>query len=145
MNSATLKLEPSQSRVGIGGILSRHFAILKPPPRLKVSEWADEYRELSREANAKGGKWRALPVQVEPMDAVLQPDVRSVVLQWASQVTGKTEICNNVIGFFIHMDPAPILFMDATLEMAEAWSKDRLAPMLRDTDALRGLVKDVRS
>jgi phage terminase large subunit GpA-like protein len=32
-----------------------------------------------------------------------------------------------------------------TLEMAQAFSKDRLAPMLRDTPALKGSVKDPRS
>src|SRR3954463_7431510 len=133
MNSATLKLEPSQSRVGIGGILSRHFAILKPPPRLKVSEWAAQYRELSREANAKGGKWRSLPTQIEPMDAIHEPDVESVALQWAAQVTGKTEIINNIVGYHIHQDPCSMLKIDPTLEMAEAWSKDRLSTMIRDT------------
>ena len=57
----------------------------------------------------------------------------------------KTEIINNVIGFHIHQDPAPILLVQPTIEMAETWSKDRLAPMLRDTPVLRGLVKDPRS
>ena len=35
--------------------------------------------------------------------------------------------------------------MQPTLEMAETWSKDRLATMLRDTPCLRGKVKDPRS
>lgn len=58
---------------------------------------------------------------------------------------GKTEILNNILGYFVHQDPAPILFIQPTLDMAEAWSKDRLAPMIRDTDALTGLFRDAKT
>ena len=63
----------------------------------------------------------------------------------SSAQVGKTEIINNVIGFHMHHDPAPILLVQPTIEMAETWSKNRLAPMLRDTPALKGLVSDPRS
>lgn len=78
------------------------------------------------------------------MDALGDPSVEAVVIMSSAQI-GKTEIINNVIGYHIHLDPAPILLLQPTLEMAEAWSKDRFAPMLRDTDSLRGLVKDPRT
>jgi len=58
---------------------------------------------------------------------------------------GATEIINNAIGYHIDQDPAPILLVLPTKEIAEAWSKDRLAPMLRDTPRLRGKVSDVKS
>jgi phage terminase large subunit GpA-like protein len=67
-----------------------------------------------------------------------------IVVMKAAQV-GWTEILNNAVGFHIDQDPAPLLVIQPTLEMAEAWSKDRLAPMLRDTPVLRGKVKDPRS
>jgi phage terminase large subunit GpA-like protein len=47
----------------------------------------------------------------------------------AAQV-GCTESLGNIIGFHIDQDPAPILVAQPTVEMAEAWSKDRLAPMM---------------
>jgi len=78
------------------------------------------------------------------MDAFSDPSIETVVVMSSAQV-GKTEIINNAIGFHIHQDPAPILLVQPTIEMAETWSKDRLAPMLRDTPVLRGLVKDPRS
>lgn len=62
----------------------------------------------------------------------------------SSQI-GKTEIINNIIGYFAHQDPSPILLIQPTLDMAETWSKDRLAPMIRDTDALTDLFGDPRS
>jgi phage terminase large subunit GpA-like protein len=117
-----------------------------PPPTLTVSQWADQYRKLSSESAAEPGQWRTdrAPYQRGIMDAVRDPVVAEVVVQKAAQV-GWTEIINNVIGFHIHQEPAPILLLQPTLEMAEAWSKDRLAPMIRDTPVLRGRIADPRS
>ena len=78
------------------------------------------------------------------MNAVGEPGVREVVFMTSAQI-GKTEIINNICGFFIHQDPAPILLIQPTLELAETWSKDRLTPMLRDTEVLSDLVRDPRS
>lgn len=78
------------------------------------------------------------------MDAVNDPAVETVVVMKSAQV-GWTEILGNVIGFFIDNDPCPILIIQPTLEMGEAWSKDRLAPMVRDTPALHNKIKDAKS
>ena len=78
------------------------------------------------------------------MDAISNPAIRDVVVMAGAQV-GKTEMLLNCIGFHIAHDPSPILVVQPTLEMAQSFSKDRLAPMLRDTPALRGKVKDPRS
>lgn len=78
------------------------------------------------------------------MDAVSDPSVHTIVVMSSAQV-GKTEVLLNAIGYYVDQDPSPILVVQPTLEMAEAFSKDRLAPMLRDSPALRGKVKDPRS
>jgi phage terminase large subunit GpA-like protein len=78
------------------------------------------------------------------MDAVSDPAVGVVVVKSSAQV-GKSEVLLNVIGFHIQHDPAPILGLQPTLEMAEAFAKDRLAHMLRDSPGLSGLVADPRS
>lgn len=63
----------------------------------------------------------------------------------SSAQVGKTELLLNIIGYYIDYDPSPILLLQPTLEMAQAFSKDRLAPMLRDTPALKGKVSDIKS
>lgn len=78
------------------------------------------------------------------MDAVNDPTVHTVVVMKAAQI-GWTEILNNVLGYFIDQDPAPVLMVQPTLEMATAWSKDRFAPMVRDTPALVNKVADSKS
>ena len=78
------------------------------------------------------------------MDAFSDPQYSEIVIMSGSQI-GKTEIINNIIGYFIEHDPRPILCLQPTLSMAQTWSKDRLALMLRDTPCLRGKVKDARA
>jgi len=122
------------------------FALFKPIAPLTVTEWADQYRVLSKESSAKPGRFDSTlaPYQRDPMDSVADDTVERVVLMWASQ-TGKTETINNIVGFHIDWKPSPILVLQPTLEMAETWSKDRLVPMVRDTPRMHGKVQDPRS
>jgi phage terminase large subunit GpA-like protein len=119
---------------------------LKPPPRLTVSQWADEHRQLSSESSAEAGRWSTSRAEYQRgmMDAVSDADIETVVLMTAAQI-GKTELINNVVGFHIHQDPAPMLVVQPTLEMAQTWSKDRLAPAIRDTPVLSEKIGDPRS
>lgn len=121
--------------------------ILSPPPILTVSEWADRYRRLSAESAAEPGQWNTdrAPYQREIMDAVNDPMCEHIIIMSSAQV-GKTEIILNIIGYYIDYDPAPILIVQPTVKpMAEDFSKDRLAAMIRDTPALSGKVHDAKS
>jgi phage terminase large subunit GpA-like protein len=114
------------------------LSALEPPPSLTVSEWADAYRMLSAEASAEPGRWSTAraPYQRAIMDAFNDPLVETIVVMSSSQV-GKSEQILNILGYQVDLDPAPILVVQPTLAMAEAFSKDRLATMIRDTPALR--------
>lgn len=118
----------------------------RPPPKFTVSEWAGAYRYLSSEASAEPGKWlnARAPYQVGLMDALNDPAVQEVVVMTSAQV-GKSETLLNAVGYFSHQDPSPMLMVQPTLEMAQAFSKDRLAPMIRDTPALKAVFPDARS
>ncbi len=127
-------------------IRSQIYKRLKPPPKLTISEWADQFRKLSPESSAEPGSWNTSRAEYQRgiMDALSDPSIETVVVMSSAQV-GKTEILNNAIGYFISQDPSPMLVVQPTLDMAQTWSKDRLAPMLRDTPILGGLVKDPRA
>ena len=116
------------------------------PPDMTVSEWADAYRMLSPESSAEPGRWRTdrAPYQKEIMDAVSDDRCYKVVIQSSAQI-GKTEIILNMIGYHIDYDPAPMMYVLPTDTMAEAFSKDRVSPMIRDTPSLKQRVESVKS
>ena len=127
-------------------IIEQCVKVVKPPKKLTVSQWADEYRQLSSEASAESGKWRTSRAEYQRgiMDAFSDPNIHTVVWMSSAQV-GKTEVLLNIIGYFIDQDPSPMLLLQPTLDMAQAFSKDRVAPMVRDTKVLTGKVKDSKA
>ena len=83
---------------------------LAPPPELKISEWADQYRVLSREASAEAGGWSTERAEYQRgiMDAITDEKIDEVVVMSSAQV-GKTEIILNTIGYYISQDASPIM------------------------------------
>ena len=122
------------------------FSNYKPPEDITVSEWATKYRVLSRENAAEAGPWRnsRTPYLVEVMDSFTDPMIKKITLVSSSQV-GKSELLNNVLGYIIHQDPASTLFVQPTVDDAKKFSRLRIAPMIRDSEALRERVADVKS
>ncbi len=57
----------------------------------------------------------------------------------------KTEVLLNFLGFIADVDPGPVLLVEPRAEDAKALSKDRVAPMFRQTPCLRGKIAAVKS
>ena len=119
---------------------------LTPPPTLTLSQWAEDHARLSSEDSAEKGRWRPerAPYQREIMDAFTNPLIHTVAVMSAAQI-GKTLILKVLMGYYMDQDTAPILVVVPTVSEAQVFSKVRLAPMLRDTPKLRGVVKDATS
>lgn len=121
--------------------------VLKPPPRLSVSAWADLHRRLDSQSSAEPGRWYTSRAEYQRgiMDACSDPTINEVVVMAGAQL-GKTETLLNVIGYHIQHQPCPILYLMPTVEMAQSFSKDRLsAGLLRSTPVLQDKVRDPRS
>src|SRR5215469_8723821 len=128
-------------------MLSLCFGLCRPPSKLRLSEWADRYRVLSSESSAEPAQWVTdkAPYERDIMNAISDPLVPRVCVQKASQVGVTDCAIVNPVGFHIDQDPCPILVVQPTIEMAEAFSTDRLAPLLRDSPRLRGKVSEPRA
>ena len=120
------------------------YSAFKPPRRLTLSEWADTYAYLSVESSAEGGRWHTLPYQKGIMDAISDPLIEQVSLMKSARV-GYSKILNHVIAYHIHQDPCPLMLVQPTIEDAQGYSKEEIAPMLRDTPCLAGLVSDAKA
>lgn len=118
----------------------------RPQPRMGMDEWAERYRVVSREASDLAGEWRndVAPYLAEIMRALSDRVTQEVTFVAPSQ-SGKSEVGLNAIGYFMHQEPSPIIVVQPTVETGEAFSKDRVAPMIRDSEVLGALVGPVRS
>lgn len=132
--------------VGLQRLDARDWCRWAPPPRLTVSEWADRERVLPAASSAEPGRWRTdrTPYLREIMDAITDRRTETIVVMKSSQ-TGLTEVLLNAIGYHMHLDPCPMMLIEPTLDISGAMSKDRIAPMLRTTPALRDIVGTPRA
>jgi phage terminase large subunit GpA-like protein len=79
------------------------------------------------------------------MDACCDPKNTEVVIMSAAQL-GKSEALLNIIGYHIDNDPSPILMLQPSLDMAQSFSKDRVANgLLASTPCLKDKVKSPRA
>lgn len=120
---------------------------LLPPPRLSVSDWAEQNRILSSKDSSEPGPYRVTrtPYAKEPQDALsMHSPVRKVVLMWGAQ-TSKSTIGLNWIGSVIDLKPGPTMVVQPTLDLAKRFSTQRLAPMIVESPALRRKVRENKS
>jgi phage terminase large subunit GpA-like protein len=121
--------------------------MLRPPPQLTVSQWADQHRVLSTRASSEPGPWRTsrTPYLRDIMDALsaVHP-ARRVVFMKGAQV-GASEGGNCWLGYIMHYVPAPVLAVQPTVELAKRFSRQRIDPLLEETPALRERVAPARA
>jgi phage terminase large subunit GpA-like protein len=121
--------------------------MLRPPPQLTVSQWAERHRVLSTRASSEPGPWRTArtPYLRDIMDALsaVHP-ARRVVFMKGAQV-GASEGGNCWLGYIMHHVPAPVLAVQPTVELAKRFSRQRIDPLLEETPALRERVAPARA
>ena len=129
----------------LAGLLNEALATnLRPPPKLRLSEWAETYAVLSRETSAQTGRFHAFPYQVGMMDAVTDPLVQRITVMKSARV-GYTKVLDHVVGYYVHQDPSPILVVQPRVEDAEDYSGTEIEPMLRDTPVLAAITGDLKA
>lgn len=119
--------------------------VLKPEPKLTVSQWAEQYRELDASSNIQG-RWSndATPYLVEIMDCLNDPVVREIYFCKASQIGG-TEALINMLSYVITMAPGPSMIVYPTDDLAKEVSNNRLRPAFRTTKEVRRLFRETKS
>lgn len=115
--------------------------IAHPLPRLSIAEWADSFRVVPAGTSPEPGPWSTsrAPYLREPMESITADGPSHVVMMFASQV-GKSEVLLNALGYYACQDPSPQLLLQPTLDIAEAFSRERLEPMIRATPALSEVI-----
>ncbi len=144
MGARDFELELVDAQQRVDEVLRQYAA---PPQRVDVSLWSQQSIVLSAKDSAEPGPYRVerTPYAREPMDALSQHSpVEEVVLMWGAQ-TGKTRIGSNWLGYLVDTNPGPVMIVQPTIDMAKRYSRQRLAPMIEESPALRLKVRENRS
>lgn len=88
-----------------------------------------------------GGKWKTSKMEVArgPMLAATEAGVRVLTAMTATQLL-KSSLLLSVFGYFAHLDPCPMMLVQPKDDAADAFSKERVTPVIAATPALRRLV-----
>ena len=115
-----------------------------PPPDLTVSQWAEANRIMPKGTTSRPGPWRSEVYQRGIMDALCDPLVNEVVWMKSTQV-GASEILNNIIGYFIDLDPKPMMMVQPTETNAKDYGRKRITPMIQACPKLRDKVREAKT
>ena len=119
------------------------LAGFKPPPRLRLSEYANEYAVMTGSA-AEKGRWNTLPYQREILDCFTDPTVETIAVMKSARV-GWTKMLGVAVQFYSHQDPCPVMIVQPVKEDAEGYSKEEIKPLFEDTPCLRGLITEAKA
>ena len=131
----------------IGQLFQMAMGKAIPESSLTVSGWADSYRFLGKPGGAQPyQKWHTgkVPFMKEVMDCATNPRVTTIVVMGSSQV-GKTEAMNNIVGYFMAVDPCPIKIIQPSIKTAIGYSKGKLDALIEGTPSLAELVPSKKS
>jgi phage terminase large subunit GpA-like protein len=140
MNSLTpSKQEIARCRALIYGPDVRN--VWRPPPKMSLVEWADQFRYVASKTSATPGRWKTKnqPCAFGIMQAVTARDTVTVTVMSGTQIV-KTELLINLASFYVAQDPSPILFVQPTQGAVEDFSKERFAPTVECTPQLRAVI-----
>jgi phage terminase large subunit GpA-like protein len=101
-------------------------------PDMTVSQYAERYRTLPP-GTPYPGSWRndITPYMVEIMDNLsVSSPTQEVVFCKSAQVGATAGLMENFIAYCIDVNPSPILYVTANLELLKSWTDRRLAPLL---------------
>lgn len=112
--------------------------VLRPTPRLTVSEWAEKNRILP-DGNSIPGPWRnsVTPYLVEIMDAFSDDMIEEIYYIKSTQVGG-TSSMENMLGSLIDQDPGPAMVVYPSDDLAERTVESKLEPMIFNCKNLAG-------
>lgn len=124
------------NREGVRRAMRRSLSMLRPPPDLAPSAWAEANVRIPQ-GNAIPGPYRIAnaPYQREPMDMFVNPDCYRVTLKWGAQV-GKTLTLLCIQGYAIDMRPRSQMMMQPSQADAQTWLETKFNPLVESSPSI---------
>lgn len=117
---------------------SRLFSNLSPRERWTPSEWSENCRVLTDKESSDAGPYRfdVTPYWRFVCDQAAAPGIEEIIVVKGAQI-GWSELTQNIMGYWIDLDPGPILVLAPDQKSAENFRDERIQPLIEGTDAIR--------
>lgn len=117
----------------------RAFRRLRPPPRVALSQWAEQNIYLPEGVSARPGRLRLWQFQKGIADAISDPAIERVTVLKCVRV-GYSTLAAAATASFMANDPAPILTVLPTDDDCRNFIVSDLEPILENSAAVSGLL-----
>jgi hypothetical protein len=152
----TIKWSPSRRRVFRDQRESQtlgHWRVswtaYREEPMVRLSRKLDRMRSIDNGCPGRSQRRRIVKIELAPTVPLCCIEVDSpsrLYLCGKGWIpTHNTEAGNNWIGYVIHQAPGPMMAVAPTVELAKRNSKQRLDPLIEESEVLRERVKERRS
>lgn len=126
-------------------LIREAYGFFLPPKKMTVSEWAIENRFMPKGTTSRPGHFHPEVFQIEMMNVILDPNVHEIVVMKCTGMGYSDAVLNNIIGYFIDVDPKPMMLVQPTIDNAKDYGKKRITPMIEACPSLREKVRSVTS
>lgn len=129
---------------GVTRAIRKAQLLLRPPPDLLPSEWAEANVRIPI-GNAVPGliRFDNAPYQREPLDMTADPTCQRVTLQWGAQV-GKTTLALCAQAYRIGQNPMSQIMMQPSQGDLHTWLETKFNPLIEANDGLRDVIAKPR-
>ena len=130
---------------GLKKSINKAARMLKPPPKLLPSEWAESIVRIPI-GNAVPGliRFDNAPYQREPLDMTVNPECQRITLMWSAQV-GKTMLALCAQAYRIAQDPTSQIMMQPSQGDLSTWLETKFNPLIESNQELQHLVAKPRA
>lgn len=118
------------------------LTLLRPPPKLTLSEWAEKNFVLA-DGSARPGRFRLWPFQREILDAIGDPALERVTVVKPTRI-GYTKSLVAGICATADTDPCGMILLVPTDDDARGIAVDEIEPAFEQSPALTGLLRHGR-
>jgi phage terminase large subunit GpA-like protein len=115
---------------------------IKPPELLDLDDWSDKYRILPQQSSSEFGIWRTsrFPFLRRIMKCLSPSSMAKEVVVVKGCQLGVTEVATNWMLYGADRDPGPYMYCQKTIDSAEEFSKQRLAPNIELCERTRDII-----
>lgn len=144
--SARLLVDPEDALRRAQGVERRALRLFTPDPDLTMRQWSERHGRIA-DGSQDGIPFQTslVPYLREPMDALSDPYVEEVSVVKCTQAGATVGLILLFVAYHVDQDPASILAVIPSVDEAEKWSKEKLAPAMECMPRVRGKLGEDRS